>query len=86
MNEALKVLWIMFKILLLGVSVLMLVGGGVCSVILVPEINRSYGGLFFVSLAILLVGAGLTWVLIRSLRKPKKEPVVESEVVNDESH
>lgn len=85
MNEALKVLWIMFKILLLGVSVLMLLGGGVCSVMLAPEINRSYGGLFFVSLAILVVGAGLTWALIRSLRKPKKAPVVESEV-EDESH
>ena len=80
MNEALKVIWIMFKILLLGVSVLMLLGGGVCSVMLVPEINRPYGGLFYVALVFLALGAGLTWVLIRSLRKPKKEPVVESEV------
>ncbi|MRR51113.1 MAG: hypothetical protein EG825_09410 [Rhodocyclaceae bacterium] len=85
MKEALKVLWIMFKILLLGVSILMLLGGGVCSVMLAPEINRPYGGLFYVALVILLLGGGLTWILIRSLRKRNKAPVIESEV-NDESH
>lgn len=85
MNEALKVLWIIVKILLLGVSLLMLLGGGVCSVMLAPEINRPYGGLFYVALVALLLGGGLTWVLVRSLRKPKKAPVIESEV-KDESH